>query len=133
MPADHNDLTYYEAVAQIIPILLLAMAVGESRLQARKSVSPVFAVFAVLAIGGVMVAGEVAALRVLGDGSGSNIAKQLTAISVAIGLAVIVNYLAVRIYRDVAGEEAKAPRALSTVVIFAFALVAIAVGAALTA
>lgn len=84
------DRSYYEAVAQIIPILFLTMAVGEARLRIRDTISPRRAIIGVLFIAAVLVVGEIAALRSLEAGHGTRLAKDLTALAVAVGLGWIV-------------------------------------------
>jgi hypothetical protein len=95
-----REKSYYEAVAQIIPILFLTMAIGEARVHVRDTVSPRNAILGVLFIGAVLVAGEVAALRVLEANDGSRLAKDLTALSIAVGFAWIVRTLATVVHRD---------------------------------
>lgn len=122
-----SDRSYYEAVAQVIPILLLAMAIGEARVRIRDTVSLRSAVLGVLFIGAVLVAAEVAALRVLMAGEGSRIAKDLTALGLGVGLAWVVRTLAIAVSRDKTEDEDQLPVGIAVLIDVAFAMTALAV------
>lgn len=82
---------FYEAAAQIIPILLLVMAVGEYRLGRRINPAKAHEVYpAVIFVTVVMLVGELAALRVLLRGSDSAALEALTNASLASGFAFLV-------------------------------------------
>lgn len=122
---------YYEAVAQIIPILFLTMAVGEARVRIRDTLSTRAAVLGVLFIGGLLASGEVAALRAIEVGHGSHLARDLTAFALGVGVAWVVRSLAVVVYRDRHEDEAEPPRDIAVLIDGAFAVTAIAVVCAL--
>lgn len=121
---------YYEAVAQIIPILFLTMAVGEARVRVRDTLSTRTAVLGALFIGGLLAAGEVAALRAVEVGHGGRVAKDLTAFALGIGIAWIVRSLAEVAYRDRMDEEEE-ETGVAVLIDSAFALTAIGVICAL--
>jgi xanthine/uracil permease len=120
---------YYEAVAQIIPILFLTMAVGEARVRVRDTLSTRTAVLGVLFIGALLAAGEVAALRAIEVGHGTRVAKDLTAVALGVGVAWIVRSLAEVVYRDRTEEEEEA--GIGVLIDAAFAVTAIGVICAL--
>jgi hypothetical protein len=122
---------YYEAVAQIIPILFLAMAVGEARVRVRDTLSVRTAVLGVLFIGALLAAGEVAALRAVEVGHGSRLAKDLTAFGLGVGIAWIVRSLAVVVYRDRDEEGDAEEPGIELLIDGAFAVTAIGVICAL--
>ncbi|HEV7563006.1 MAG TPA: hypothetical protein VGO24_05845 [Solirubrobacterales bacterium] len=103
--AIHAQLRFYEAAAQVIPILLLALAVGESRVKLQTRPNPVVAICLVALFGGCMIAGELAALRVLSEGHDSDFLHGLTVASLAFGLSFLLQYLAWAAFRDVVGPE----------------------------
>jgi hypothetical protein len=119
-----DDRSYYEAIAQIIPILFLTMAIGEARVRIRDTVSLRSAVLGVLFIGVVLVAAEVAALRVLTSGSSSRVAKDLTALGLGIGFAWIVRTLAFSVCRDKTEDENEMAAGIAVVVDASFAMIA---------
>jgi hypothetical protein len=118
---------YYEAVAQIIPILFLAMAVGEARVRVRDTLSVRTAVLGVLFIGALLAAGEVAALRAVEVGHGSHLAKDLTVFGLGVGIAWIVRSLAVVVYRDRDEEGDGEEPGIELLIDGAFAVTAIGV------
>lgn len=122
-----SDRSYYEAIAQIIPILFLTMAVGEARVRVRDSVSLRGAVLGVLFIGFLLVAAEVAALRVLIAGHGSRIARDLTGLGVGVGIAWVVRTLAIGVSRDRTETDGELPADIAVLIDAAFAVTALAV------
>lgn len=122
-----SDKSYYEAVAQIIPILLLTMAIGEARVRVRDTVSLRKAVLGVLFIGVVLVAAEVAALRALMAGEGSRIAKDLTALGLGVGLAWVVRTLATAVCRDRTENEDELPAGIAVLIDATFFVTALVV------
>lgn len=126
-----SDRSYYEAIAQIIPILLLTMAVGEARLRLRDTLSIRTAILGVLFIGGVLVAGEIAALHALEVGHGSRLVKDMTVIAVAVGLAWIVRSLAQFVYRDRSDGDEEPPPGIAVLIDAAFGVTAVVVLCAL--
>jgi hypothetical protein len=126
-----SDRSYYEAIAQIIPILLLTMAVGEARVRVRDTVSLRAAILGVLFIGAVLVAGEIAALRALEVGHGSRLAKDLTVLAVAVGFAWVVRSLAQFVYRDRSNSDEEPPPGIALLIDVAFAVTAAVVVCAL--
>jgi hypothetical protein len=123
--------SYYEAVAQIIPILFLTMAVGEARVRIRETISPRNAVIGVLFIAAVLVAGEIAALRSLEAGHGTRLAKDLTALAMAVGLGWIVRTLAGVVARDRTEDAGEPPPEITVLIDGAFFVTAVCVGCAL--
>jgi hypothetical protein len=113
LAAAHAHLAFYEAAAQVIPILLLTLAVGESRIKPRSRGTPLVAIGSVAAFGGCIIAGELAALRVLSLGHDSEALHSLTVLSLMIGLAFLLKYLAWAAYREVAGPEAEPSAAVA--------------------
>jgi hypothetical protein len=103
----HADLDFYEASAQVIPVLLLAAAVGESRVKIRKRVNGHAAIILVFAVALAICAGEVAALRVLTSGDDSKLLFDLTAMSLGLGLGFLIQYLSRAAYNDVVGPDVK--------------------------
>jgi hypothetical protein len=126
-----SDRSYYEAIVQIIPILLLTIAIGEARLRVRDTVSIRAAILGVLFIGAVLVAGEVAALHALEVGHGSRLAKDLTVMAVAVGLAWVVRSLAQFVYRDRRDGDEEPPSGIAVLIDAAFAVTAVVVVCAL--
>lgn len=130
--AAYTQRGFYEAAAQIIPILLLALAVGESRLKFRARGKPLVVIGAAFFFGCSVVGGEIAALRVLETGHDSAFLKGVTVISLSFGFAFLLQYLAWAAYRDIAGEDASPSlaviNALSTISI----LVSVAIVLVLT-
>lgn len=126
-----SDRRYYEAIVQVIPILLLTMAVGEARLRIRDTVSIRAAILGVLFIGAVLVAGEVAALRALEVGHGSRLAKDLTVMAVAVGLGWVVRSLAQFAYRDRSDGDEEPPPGIAVLIDAAFFVTAAVVICAL--
>jgi hypothetical protein len=98
---------FFEAAAQVIPVLLLAAAIGEARLKIRNLVNVYAAMFAIFIVASAVVVGEVAALRVLVTGDSSQREFGLTALSLGLGFGFVVQYLAFAAYRDIAGPEAE--------------------------
>ncbi|HET7589483.1 MAG TPA: hypothetical protein VFK14_04780 [Solirubrobacterales bacterium] len=123
--------SYYEAIVQVIPILLLTMAVGEARLRVRDTISIRTAILGVLFIGALLVAGEVAALHALEVGHGSRLTKDLTVIAVAVGLGWVVRSLAQFVYRDRSDGEEEPPPGIAVLIDSAFAATAVIVICAL--
>lgn len=126
-----SDRSYYEAAAQIIPILLLTMAVGEAKVRIRDTVSLRGAVLGALFIGIVLVAGEVAAIRVLMTGEDFRIAKDLTALGLGVGLAWVVRTLATAVWRDRTDNEDELPAEIAVLIDASFAVTAVVVICAL--
>jgi hypothetical protein len=102
----HADKSFYEEASQVIPVLLLAAAVGESRLKARKRVNANAAVVGFFVVAAVICAGEVAALRVLITGQDSETLFDLTTLSLGLGLGFVIDYLVHAVFRDVVGPDA---------------------------
>jgi hypothetical protein len=126
-----SNRSYYEAVAQIIPILFLTMAIGEARIRIRDTISLRRAVLGVLFIGAVLVAAEVAALRVLKTGGSSRAVKDLTAVGLGVGFAWVARTLAVAVCRDRTEDENELPGGITVLIDAAFAITALLVTAAL--
>lgn len=78
--------TYYAVVAQIIPVFLLILVVGESRLRARGSQFDGVFLGAMLYQVVVLLIGELCALRILVSGSESSFLRGMVAASVALAL-----------------------------------------------
>lgn len=131
MLVEVSDRSYYEAIAQIIPILFLTMAIGEARVRIRDTVSLRSAVLGVLFIGALLVAAEVAALRVLKTGHGSHVAKDATALGLGVGFAWVVRTLAIGVCRDRTEDEDELPTGVAVLVDAAFAVTASVVTIAL--
>jgi hypothetical protein len=100
---------FYEAVAQIIPILFLALAVGESRLKSRRNRDPFIVLSVILGVALTMLAGELAALRVLFTESDSEVLRGLCIASLALGFTLVLDYLGQAAFRDLADEDAEMP------------------------
>jgi hypothetical protein len=113
---------FYEAAAQVIPVLFLAAAVGESRLKVRRVTNPYAAMSVIFIVAFAIAAGEVAALRVLVTGDGSETTFGLTTVSLGLGLGFVIQYLALAAYQDVAGDAAE-PSETARWMLFAGALV----------
>lgn len=126
-----SDLSYYEAIVQIIPILLLTMAVGEARLRVRDTISIRNAILGVLFPGAVLAAGEIAALHALKVGHGSRLAEDLTVVAVAVGLGWIVRSLAQFAYRDRSDGDEEPPPGIALLIDASFVVTAVAVICAL--
>ncbi len=119
---------FYEVIAQIIPVLFLTMAIGEARVQVRDTIAPRNAILGVLFIGGVLVAGELAALHALEVGHGTRITKDLVVLALAVGLGWIVRSLASVVYRDRDGDpQAEPPAGLAVLIDASFFVTAIIV------
>jgi ABC-type nickel/cobalt efflux system permease component RcnA len=103
----HANRAFYEAAAQVIPVLLLAAAVGESRIKVRRQVTARSAIGFIFLIAGAICAGELAALRALATGDDSQVLLALAALSLGLGLGLVVQYLGLAAYRDIAGDDAK--------------------------
>ncbi len=125
-----SDRSYYEAAAQIIPILLLTMAIGEAKVRIRDTVSLRNAVLGALFIGIVLVAGEVAAIRVLMTDEGSRVAKDLTALGLGVGLAWVVRTLATAVWRD-RTDSGALPAEIAVLIDASFAVTAVVITCAL--
>jgi len=126
------DQGFYEVIAQVIPVLFLTMAIGEARVQLRDTISPRNAILGVLFIGGVLVAGELAALHALEVGHGTRITKDLVVLALAVGLGWIVRSLASVAYRDRSDEkEAEPPAGLAVLIDASFFVTAAIVVVAL--
>lgn len=125
------DLGFYEVIAQIIPVLFLTMAIGEARVQIRDTIAPRNAILGVLFIGGILVAGELAALHALEAGHGTRITKDLVVLALAVGLGWIVRSLASLVYRDRGGEEVEPPAGMAVLIDASFFVTAIIVVVAL--
>jgi hypothetical protein len=126
------DTGFYEVIAQVIPVLFLTMAIGEARVQVRDTIVTRNAILGVLFIGGVLVAGELAALHVLEVGHGTRITKDLAVLALAVGLGWIVRSLASVVYRDRGDdEEAEPPAGLAVLIDASFFVTAIIVVVAL--
>jgi hypothetical protein len=126
-----SDRSYYEAIVQIIPILLLTMTVGEARLRIRDTIPLRTAILGVLFIGTVLVAAEIAALHALEVGHGSWLAKNLSVVAVAVGLGWIVRSLAEFVYRDRSDDEEEPPPEIAVLIDATFLVTAIVVICAL--
>jgi hypothetical protein len=81
---------YYAVVAQIIPVFLLILVVGESRPRARRSQFDGVFLGAILYQVGVLIIGELCALRILIGGSESAFLRAMVAASVALALGNVV-------------------------------------------
>jgi hypothetical protein len=85
---------FYEAVAQVLPVLLLVMTVGEARLQKRKEGHGKqdlgVAVLLTLAMAAFVVAGEIASLRVLMNGSDSETEEAFAVGGIGAGVTYVV-------------------------------------------
>jgi hypothetical protein len=85
--------SFYEASAQIIPVLLLVAFVGEGRIVRSDQVDPRdrqnFAIFGIGAML-VMVLGELAALRTLGQGHDSVLLRGLTSLALVYGFLFVL-------------------------------------------
>jgi len=77
---------YYAVVAQVIPVFLLILVVGQSRWQARTSQFDRVFLGAVLYQVVLLVIGELCALRILLTGSESSFLRTVVAASVALAL-----------------------------------------------
>jgi hypothetical protein len=119
-----GERSYYEAIAQIIPILFLAMAIGEARVRIRDTISLRTAVLGVLFIGVLLVAAEVAALCVLKSGHSSRVARDLTAVGLGVGFAWVVRTLAIGVCRDRTKDENDVPAEIAVLIDAAFAMIA---------
>lgn len=120
--------SYYEAVAQIIPILFLALAIGEARVRVRETLSPRTAIVGGLVIGAVLLAGEVAALKVLQGDRQTNGTEFLTSISLAVGFGLVVHYLGRAVYKDTTGHDSEeAPGELTLIMDVGLIIVIVAV------
>jgi hypothetical protein len=121
----HADSSFYEAAAQIIPVLLLAAAVGESRLKVRNEIDARLAGAVVFLVAVTICVGEIAALRVLVVGHDSRGIFDLTIFSLGIGLGFVVQYLTLAAYRDVAGPDAEPTEAVGWMVMLGSVLISI--------
>lgn len=123
---------YYAAVAEIIPILFLALAIGKGRVHVRETLSPRTAIVGALFIGILLVSGEVAALRVLQGDRSSNLTEFLSAMSLAIGFGLVIHYIGRVAYKDMTGEDSEeAPAQLSVLLDLSWAIAAVAIFVAL--
>jgi hypothetical protein len=109
IPLATAHLGFYEAAAQVIPVLLLVMAFGETRLRVdmpkRANYSDAYFVLAGFLV---VITGEVAALRVLATGQDDGGLHSLTASGLALGLSFILYrfaFLTMRDLRKKPGEE----------------------------
>jgi len=82
--------TYYAVVAQIIPVFLLILVVGQSRFQSRRPQFDGVFLGVVLAQVAVLLVGELCALRILLTGSETSFLRTMVAVSVALALAHVV-------------------------------------------
>jgi hypothetical protein len=82
--------SYYAVVAQIIPVFLLILVVGEGRLRARSSHFDGVFLGATLYQVVVLIIGELCALRILVSGSESSFLRAMVAASVALALGNVV-------------------------------------------
>jgi hypothetical protein len=99
-------LGFYEAAAQVIPVLLLVMAFGESRLRVERPEEATYLdAYAVLLGFLILVVGEVAALRVLLTGNDDGGLHFMAASGVAYGLAFIVSRFALQTLGDLRKQE----------------------------
>jgi hypothetical protein len=83
---------FYEASAQIIPVLMLVAFVGEGRIVRGEDLDPQrWRTTAMMAIGAMllMLLGELAALRVLGQGHDSYLLRGLTSLAIVYGFLFI--------------------------------------------
>jgi hypothetical protein len=124
----HADLDYFEAVSQVIPVLLLALAIGEARMKFRRELAVRDALVGALFILLVMAAGEAGALRALAERHGTETEIVLTALSVAFGLALVANYLLRATYREFteADEDDEIPRVPSLIITLGMSVIAVA-------
>jgi len=85
---------FYEAVAQVLPVLLLVMTVGEARIQKRKEEHGKedlgAAILITLAMAAFVIAGEVAALRALRHGSDGEVEEAFAVGGVAAGVSYVI-------------------------------------------
>lgn len=93
------QMQFYEAAAQVIPVLLLVMAVGESSLRPRRT-EPRWASYLALAMVFFIVIGEIVALGVLASGEEGRLSRSLTAQSIGMGLSFIVFRFALSLWED---------------------------------
>jgi hypothetical protein len=122
------DKSFYEVIAQIIPVLMLTMAVGETRVRVRDTISPRGAILGVLLIGAVLVAGELSALRAIETGYGTELTKDLAVFAVAVGLGWVVRSLAAIVHRDCAeGEDEEPPPEIALLIDGSFVVTAVGV------
>lgn len=85
---------YYAVVAQIIPVFLLILVIGESRLRARRARFDGVFLGAMLYQVVVLLIGELCALRILITGSESSLLQAMVAASVALALGnVMMHFL----------------------------------------
>lgn len=101
--------SFYEAAAQVIPVLLLVMAVGEAGLRPRKSEPAWTGVLAVLTVV-IIIIGEIVALGVLSSGEESRATRFLTAQSIGMGLSFIVFRFALSLADDQKSASGEARR-----------------------
>ena len=119
---------YYSAVAEIIPVLFLALAIGEGHVHVRETLSPRTAILGALFISVLMASGEIAALRVLQGDRSNNLTEFLSAMSLAIGFGLVIHYVGRVVYRDTTGEDSEeAPAQLSVLLDLSWALAAVAI------
>jgi hypothetical protein len=95
----------YEISVQIIFILLLAMALGESRLRTPQGLSPSWAILTILAIAIAMAGGQIAALRAFQQPANPTLLHEMTTASISASIAFLVMQLGVTAYRDATGVE----------------------------
>jgi len=98
---------YYEVAAQIIAILFLAMVIGEARFEVRRDVKPIYGLIVVLFAVFIMLAGEIAALRVLLLGKGTEAEKFLVRLSLASGMGFVVVEAAFATWGDLNGSKSE--------------------------
>src|SRR4051812_25375872 len=80
------QIAYYAVVAQIIPVFLLILVIGEGRPQPRESRFDPGFLAAVLIVVAVLLLGELCALRILLGGSETQFLRTETAASVSVAL-----------------------------------------------
>ena len=109
IPLATVHLGFYEAAAQVIPVLLLVMAFGETRLRVdmpkRANYSDAYYVLAGFLV---VIMGEIAALRALATGHDDGELHSLTAGGLALGLSFILYrfaFLTMHDLRKKPGEE----------------------------
>jgi hypothetical protein len=101
--AHDASVTFYETAAQIIPVLFLVMAVGESKIKTHNA--PKGVILGSLAILPILAAAEVAALAAVANGSGTGLASFLTRLGLATGLFYVLMLFAIRIVSESAATS----------------------------
>lgn len=93
------DPGFYEVTAQVIPVLLLVMSVGEFRMRKSKR-EPLWVIYGIFILLLLVLAGEIAALAALARRASSRETNFLVASSIGIGL----SYIFFRFSQQTSGE-----------------------------